>query len=277
MKKYIDRLLIVAFGSILLVGCENAEPTIFETPDGFIQMVSSTGSVGEDSPTEFVSTVVFGGPKTTTDITVNYTVTSSDPARYTVNPSSGTVTIPAGEFTADIAIQPIDNFDVDGDVQVTIALSPDSSRPIGVGGDGLVSASKVVTIIDNDCPIDIASFVGTYSVSENFTDGPNSPSGLSDFFTEAYQMEMALDPNDVSGTKVVLTNSAGFNTYINDGTIMSFDTCNGRVSFDAGFPTVALFRTFVYTASSYNENTFVIQCTGPLSTFGEYQFTLTKQ
>ncbi len=277
MKNYIKRLLIVAFGSILFVGCEDAPLQIFETPEGFIQMVSSTGSVNENSATEFVSTVVFGGPTTTSDITVNYTVTSSDPSRYTVNPSSGSVTIPAGEFTADIAIQPIDNFDVDGDVQVTIALSADSSKPIGIGGEGLVSASKVVTIIDNDCPIDIASFVGTYSVFENFTAGVNSPSGLNNFFNESYQMEMALDPADISGTKVVLTNSAGFDTYINDGTIMSFDTCNGRVSFDAGFPTVALFRTFEYTASSYNENTFVIQCTGPLSTFGEYQFTLTKQ
>ena len=87
MKNYIKRLLIVVCGSMLLASCGDTELVIFETPEGFIQMVSPTGSVNENSDTEIVSTVVFGGPTTTSDITVNYTVTSSDPSRYTVSPA----------------------------------------------------------------------------------------------------------------------------------------------------------------------------------------------
>jgi hypothetical protein len=277
MKKYIIQTFILIFGSLLFIGCGNTELVFFDTPDGFIQFKSDRGSVTENSSDPLVTTVIFGHDSNDTDITVNYTVTSSDPSRYTVSPSSGTITIPAGQFTADIMLQPVDNFDVDGDVDVIIELSSNSSKPIGIGGEGLHSASKTITIVDNDCPITIDDWVGTYTVAEVFTGPPNAPLGLADFFGGSYQLEFALAPNDPSGTKVVITNSPGFDVYIIDGTIMTFDTCNKRISFDAGFPTVALFRTFEYTSSSYNENTFKIVADGPLATFGDYQFAFTKQ
>ncbi len=278
MKNYIKRLFIVACGSILLTGCGDAEEVIFETPEGFLQMVSSSGSVQENSTSEIISTVVFGGPTTTSDITVNYTVTSSDPSRYTVSPASGTLTIPAGEFTADIAIQPIDNFDEDGNAPVTITLLPSSSRPVGVGGEGNVSVSKVVTIIDNDCPIDIDSFVGTYTVAEVFSDGGvNAGLSLAGAFGRSFQMEIGLAPGDLSGTKVVLTNSAGFDTFINDGTVVSFITCEGTIEFDAGDPALANFAVIDVTSTSYNESSNVIAVNGPLGNFGPFEFTLTKQ
>ena len=264
-------LSLVFFGS-----CEE-DLVIFETPDGFIQLAATSGSIEENNTGDLITTVLFGGRSNDSGITANFTVTSSDPSRFTVSPASGTLEIPAGQMSADIVLTPVDNFDVDGNASVTITLTDASSKPIGIGGEGLRNVSTSLTIIDNDCPITIDDWVGTYTVFENFTDGVNAPSGLSDFFTEAYQIELALAPGDITGTKVVITNTPGFNEYIADGTVMSFDTCNAKVSFDAGFPTVALFRTFEFTDSSYDESNFVIQCTGPLATFGPYQFTFTKQ
>jgi hypothetical protein len=125
------------------------------------------------------------------------------------------------------------------------------------------------------CP-SIANWGGTYSVQEQFTDGPNAPFGLSDFFTESYQVEF----NVISPSQVEITNSTGFDTYFIDGAIMTFGICDG-VSFEDGnsedgYPVVALFRIFEFETSSYDSNSFVVQCDGPLDTFGAYQFVLTK-
>ncbi len=277
MKKYIKLITLILTISLFTACDKKDELIIFNTPEGFIQLASVEASILENSTDELVTTVLFGGESNATGITVNYTVTSSDPSRYTVTPSSGTIDIPAGEYKVDIILQTVDNFDVDGNVDVTIELTSNSSKPIGLGGEGLRSVSKTITIVDNDCPIDINAWVGTYTVEEKFTGGGNAPFGLSDFFAQNYQVELSLAPGDITGTKVVITNSAGFNTYFDDGIVMSFDTCNKKVSFDAGFPRVALFRTFEFTDSAYNEDAFRIVCSGPLDTFGPYEFVLTKQ
>ena len=272
MKKYIFSL-IAALG--LLTSCEE-DVIVFDTPDGFVQLSATTGTVTEDTTDPVITTVELGSGENESGVSVNFTVTSSDASRYVVEPASGTIDIPAGEFSADISLSVINNIIVDGDIDVTIEITG-ASVPIGIGGEENFRVSRVITIVDDDCPIDINAFVGTFDVFENFTDGVNAPLGLADFFGEAYQLELSLAPNDPSGTKVVINNSPGFNEYIADGTVMSFLTCNGEVIFDAGFPTVALFRTFEYTDSSYDESIGEVQCTGPLATFGPYQFTLTRQ
>lgn len=273
--KYFKYLLVVALVAVFS-SCEE-DIVVYDNPTGYIQFATEDdGTVNELTEDPSVTSVILGTESNPNGVDVNFTVTSSDPSRYTVSPSNGVLTIPAGEFSGDIIITPVDNFDVDGDVEITITLEESSDLPVGIGGENNFFNVRTVNLVDNDCPIDINAFVGTYSVSENFTAGVNSPLGLSDFFGESYQVELALVPNDITGTKVVITNSTGFDTYFDDGVVMSFLTCNGEVSFDAGFPRVALFRTFAYTASSYSEDDLVITATGPLATFGAYQFTLTK-
>lgn len=270
-------LKVLALGLLIVAsGCEE-DLLIFDTPNGFLQVNAATGSKAENDPTPIVTTVQLGRSFNDTDLTVSFQVNSSDPARYTFEPASGQVVIPAGEFTAEISLTPVNNFDSDGDIDVEIVLLESAGIPVGIGGEGINLAKRVITITDDDCPLAINDWVGTYSVFENFTSGVNSPLGLSNFFGESYQMTAALVPGDITNAKVVWNNSPGFNVYFDAGTVMSFISCSGTVSFDAGFPRVAEFRVFEFTGATYNENDFVIQCTGPLATFGPYQFTLTKQ
>lgn len=259
-----------------VTSCEE-DLLIFDTPNGFLQVDEPTGSLAENDPTPLVTTVLLGKSSNDSDLTVNFQVNSADASRYTFSPASGQVVIPAGEFTAEISLTAIDNFETDGDIDVEIVLLESQGIPVGIGGEGLNSAKRVITITDDDCPLEINDWVGTYTVFENFTSGTNAPLGLNNFFGESYQLEAALAPNDITNSKIVWNNSAGFDVYLDPNRVMSFISCSGTVSFDAGFPRVALFRVFQYTASSYNETDFVIQCTGPLATFGPYQFTFTKQ
>jgi hypothetical protein len=270
-------LKVLALGLLIVAsGCEE-DLLIFDTPNGFLQVNAATGTKAENDATPIVTTVQLGRSFNDTDLTVSFQVNSSDPARYTFEPASGQVVIPAGEFTAEISLTPVNNFDSDGDIDVEIVLLESAGIPVGIGGEGINLANRVITITDDDCPLAINDWVGTYSVFENFTSGVNSPNGLSNFFAESYQMTAALVPGDITNAKVVWNNSPGFNVYFDAGTVMSFISCSGTVSFDAGFPRLAEFRVFEFTGATYNENDFVIQCTGPLATFGPYQFTLTKQ
>lgn len=271
------KILMSAFVLLMIVtSCEEDIP-LYDTPNGFLQVPTATGTIAENAGEEIVTRVLLGRSTNESDLTVNFTVTSSDASRYTVVPSTGTIVIPAGEFSAEISLTPINNFDTDGDLDVTIQLLESDGVPVGIGGEGVYLDKRVITVVDDDCPITIEDWVGTYTVFENFTAGVNAPLGLNNFFGESYQVEMSLPANDITNAKVIINNSPGFDTYINNGTVMSFLTCSKTVNFDAGFPQVALFRVFQFTGSSYNDSDFVVQCTGPLATFGEYQFTLTKQ
>lgn len=166
----------------------------------------------------------------------------------------------------------------------------------GVGDlDEIVIFDVVLTAVDSDgvqigldensitsfristpCPIDIDSFEGSYDVVEMFTGPPNGPNGLTFFFGESYQMDLFVNTADVTETSVIVTNSPGFDTYINNGVIMSFDTCNFTVSFDEAPLELALFSTLTIESSSYT-NDGVITAIGPFGNFGEYMFTFTKQ
>jgi hypothetical protein len=258
--------LVLAFAS-----CEDSKNITLDFGEGFVQFASVSSAVQENSTEPMNITVLYGGSlaSNTNGINVNFTLEGANASRFTISPANGTLEIPAGQASATISVLPIDNNIVDGNSEFNIVLSPDNDKSVGIGGEGIHNSSFAITIIDNDCPVDINGFVGTYSVSENFTAGNNAPFGLSDFFGEKYQLELTLAPNDPAGTKLIVNNSASFDTYIANGTVLAFDTCNGKVTFDGESKVqVALFRTFVYTNSTYDEKDYIIQATGPLSTFG---------
>jgi hypothetical protein len=275
MKK-IYKFLVLAISLGFIFGCEE-DLLVYDTPEGFIQLSAQTGTITEDNTTPIVTQVLLGTGSNESGITVNFTVTSSDPSRYVVTPATGSIEIPAGEFSADISIVPVDNVAADGDLDIVIELSAGNMLPIGIGGESNFNAATTITIVDNDCPVDINAFVGVFTVFENFTGGQNSPFGLNDFFGESYQVEMALQAGDTSGTKVVVTNSAGFNTYLTNGTVIQFLACSGELLFEAGNPTCAEFAVLAIAGTSYDESIGELQATGPLGGFGPYQFTFTRQ
>lgn len=163
--------------------------------------------------------------------------------------------------------------DLDEIVVFDVVLTAVDVNTVNVGvDDNSITRFRVST----PCPIDIDSFAGTYTVEEMFTGPPNGPNGLSFFFGESYQIDLSVNTEDVTETSVIISNSPGFDQYIANGTIMSFDTCNFTVSFSEDPLELALFNTLVIESSSYTD-AGVITAIGPFGNFGEYMFTLTRQ
>jgi uncharacterized protein (TIGR02145 family) len=71
-------------------------------------------------------------------------------------------------------------------------------------------------------PSQILSLEGVYTVAEAFTAGNNAPLGLSDFFTESYQVELVLESDDTYSSTMRVYNSDGFDTYFSQDLIIDF-------------------------------------------------------
>jgi hypothetical protein len=275
MKKYIY-ILFASLG--LLASCEE-DLVIYDPGAGYVQFSSTSATITEGAPEgPDVTTVLVGAGENPNGVTVNFTVTADDPSRFVVEPADGTLEIPAGEFDGEITITPVDNVVVDGDMEIVIELTTGSSLPVGIDGTGNESNVRTVTLIDDDCPVDLGQFTGTFDVAEVFTSGTNEGLTLAGAFGESYQIEMTPQPGDETGTKVVITNSAGFNEYIPDGTVMTLLPCPGQVEFSplplsiaAGFADLAI------EEATFNESGGSVTVSGPLGGFGPYEFVLTKQ
>jgi len=275
MKKNIKLLFVLVAIIIANVSCDDA--TDLYTPgDGFVQFSTTSGSV-QESADPIQATVLLGAIENTSGVTVNFTVTSDDPSRFTVSPASGTLEIPAGEYSGVITIAPISNLEVDGNVDLTITLDPSSSVGVGIGGEGVNNNTAAFTVIDDDCPIDIDQFVGTFSVTEEITEGGFAGVTLAGAFSESYQLELTRDPSDTAGIKIVVNNSAGFNEYFPEGTVITFNSCPGDVTLDPESPVMAGFNPLVLSMSSYDEEASTISLVGSLrADIPTYEITLTR-
>jgi len=145
--KNIYKYLFVGLLFTVFTSCDKEGLIVFDTPDGFVQLGGSPAtSIGEDSGSP-VATRVELGMSNPDGISVVFTTQSADDSRYQVLTASP-LNIPAGQTFAEILIQPVDNFDVDGNIDVTLALVS-ADAPIGLAGDGLERVSRTITIIDN--------------------------------------------------------------------------------------------------------------------------------
>ena len=270
MKKIIAILIL----SVVLASCSEYDNAQYDPGEGFVQFSSFPSEIGEDD--EATNLTVQLGRETNPDgVTVNFSVNSEDQSRFEVTPSSGSLEIPAGEFTADITITPVDNISADGSESVEITLESSSDVAIGVGGEGINASSTGFTIVDDDCPVDTQAFVGTFSVDEVFSPGgTNAGLSLAAAFGESYQVEISQLEGDPSGTKFVITNSDGFNQFFEDGTNLTLFTCTQTVSIDN--KNIALFADLTVEETSYDEGTSTISISGPLGDFGPYEIKLKK-
>lgn len=269
------RIYLVLSICFLAFSCQDIETSNLGMETQWLQFESDELSVGEDAPEALAVPVLFSANSNESGVDVSFSYTASAMTGFTVSPANGVVNIPAGEFVGYIYVTP-ENDDISGEGIVLDFTIDNTDLPLGIAGQGIYNMTSQVTIIDDDCPIDLSEWAGTYSVSEIFTAGTNEGLTLAGAFGESYQLEISADPSDTTGTKVIINNSIGFNTYFLDGTVMTFLTCLQEVNFDAGNPNLALFADMVIETSVFSGDSFSIKCNGELTSYGPYEFVLTK-
>jgi len=82
------KILIFFFASLLVLSsCEDVEtPDLGSEGKQWIQLSKTSESLAENDSDGIVTTVLYSGDSNESGITVNFTITSSDPTRYTVTP-----------------------------------------------------------------------------------------------------------------------------------------------------------------------------------------------
>ena len=145
--KNIYKLLtfIVLFASF--TSCE--EELIVYDNANFVQIDDASAvSIVENSGDLVTVLAILGGPQSS-DTAVEFLVVGDD-TRYELSASS--IVIPAGETVGSVTLSAIDDDEINGDTTVVIGLAGSSGLPIGLGGEGLNSVSKTITIVDDNVP-----------------------------------------------------------------------------------------------------------------------------
>jgi hypothetical protein len=189
MKK-IYKFLVLAISLGFIFGCEE-DLLVYDTPEGFVQFTTSSSNTTEDG-SPIVATILLGSGSNPSGVSIPFSITTSDASRYTISPASGTIEIPAGQFSADITITPIDNLDADGNVNIELALGS-GSIPVGIGGEGNFLTTSSLTIIDNDCPFDVNEFAGSYDLTMTLANGFIYAAGTYEELTTTLQV--GTEPN----------------------------------------------------------------------------------
>jgi outer membrane protein assembly factor BamB len=114
--------------------CESAPVVTVTAPD------AAASETGPDPGTFRFSRT----GSTTAALTVQYTVGGSAVAADYTPALSGSVTIPAGQASADVVITPVDDTAVEGPETVTATITPNAAYTVGT------PSAATVTIADND-------------------------------------------------------------------------------------------------------------------------------
>jgi len=163
-RKYINKLAGFFMAALVLFtsACQDPEPILFDGPF-YVGFNVTRGSIAENS-TDVVS-IPIGLAKPNglgTALEVSFTVTSTTATEGVdfelVTPSP--VTIPAGEYLADIQFRAINDEVFNAGRSITLTLTGTNSTEVGAGVDaeGVASSSQEIeiTIVNDDCPVNSA-------------------------------------------------------------------------------------------------------------------------
>jgi len=193
MIKSTYKILLLAISILLIItSCQEEDNILEYTDDSFYRFAAESGSVGE-SDTEPVEVEVFysvpGGGSGSVDFAVGGDL--AEGTDYTVVNSSKSLSFNEGNGYKDvIKIQAIDNDDVSTSPRViTITLTNPSGGSAGFPGPDALNSTYALTIIEDDCPSDLA---GTYTTVTNGKVG-DGDGGQGDDYPEVTGMVTVTD------------------------------------------------------------------------------------
>ena len=221
--RYLKNKLYVLLIAVLpmMWSCGDEEPILF-TEAPYVSFQSETGNVGENNTAGATITVA----RSTTDIsgslTVDLTVTgvyttttsffdAGSSAEGTFTISSTSITFDANEAAKSVTLTGVDDALSSGDKTITVTISgvSDPAFKIGTPGPDDRFSVSVITIIDDDCPIDLSEFEGawTYVDATGTVNSCCDGGSLNGFGFPAADSNVTLtaDASDPTGTTAILS------------------------------------------------------------------------
>lgn len=167
MKNIFKSLICLFALALLATSCDEDETTYIPLDypnDAFVAFEESIISVPEGSPTDIIVEVFLATINQNDNVTVDFEISSSNAilgTHYEIVDNKSQFSIESGKYSDDIRIRLIDNTDTDGNKELTITLTSNSSGAnIGYLGPDALGSSFVLKIIDDDCPVEL---VGEYN------------------------------------------------------------------------------------------------------------------
>lgn len=258
----------------------------------FAENSSSTTADGESIKGSNAQTVeVF---RSTSDLSNSVTVSVSSSVIYTSTTdfaqegedASGTVTfstdlnsvvIPAGKASTSFVVTAFDDDFSSGNKQITLTITNVSDGSMKIGAQG-IGGTAIITVIDDDCPIDIASFEGTYSMSVEGS--PGAPFEGFDLCASSSRdcsgpVTLTADPTDPLGQTAIITHPSIGGEYK-----IQFITCPKQTQVVQ--PMTSFFGVSSWQMQqgsepgTYNEDTKDIGIRGVLGVNGDFTINLKK-
>lgn len=196
--------------------------------------------------------------------------------------NSFTVTIPSSEYNATFYMYISDDLISSGDVDVSMGIASVSSNDYMIGKPDVSlerQDSLVLTINDDDCPLDIASFEGTYIMKSVIGTGNSCCPNLElcgSNINCAGDATITADPTDPSATTAIITHPA-----IGGSWTIKFLTCTKEISVVTpmtSFGGVGVWRMQQGAVlGSYNEETNALVVTGVLGSNGSFSVIFEKK
>ena len=289
MKNQIKNILLLITISVFAISCDD-DPVLYESGD-YVVFESASSGVSENNTAAAVR-VYRSSVDLSQALTINFTFSAvyasttdffdegadaSD--TFSTFGDVASLTIPAGEAYGSITFYGVDDVLSSGDktVTITIASVSLSSYNIGFPGPDSNQAVHSLTIIDDDCPIDLASFEGGYTMTVLGTEDSCCP----DFDLCADPgrdcsgaVTLTADASDPSGTSAILTHPSFGSPYG-----IKFVTCPLQTEVITPMSSWFGFAWNMQqggSPGSYDEVSKTIKIVGVLGGNGDFEITLTK-
>lgn len=154
-------LFIIALA--IALGCDEKNVTL-DSGLYNVSFVGNSSSRGEANEEAVSFPIKLMAPAQSQDVTVEILVSGTAVEGEDFELLTPTVTIPAGEFFADVEVDLFDDFDEDGSKTIILEIGSVSGGLKSGLTDGSVGKKNTITIADNDCALDLSEFVGAYDV-----------------------------------------------------------------------------------------------------------------
>lgn len=264
MKNILYKISLLCLSFLVFVSCD--EDTEFTTDNGlqnekFVYFaldnplsvaeastrVNTADGSGTNVNKQVKVTVLRTGASFDNDLTVSITTSATyasttdfqnegdDAAGTVVLSFEGDVVIPAGSTSGAFTFSALDNVLSDGDKEITFTIASVSDPSYSIGFPGAADTDKqMVTIEDDDCPIDIANvWSGIWVVDK----APFTPGSFNEDFSIGIAVgravELTLDESNPAGTAAFLNavDDPDLTSLFAAGTSvpLQFNTCPGTV------------------------------------------------